>query len=1187
MAFTIDQAKEMVAGYLLLLLVKFTFSNGNTLYVSTRDVEWDSHAYSGRVADADLERVQMMSESGVDIPPSMSFHLADPDGFIYQNYERGSGRGFRGAKVEARIAFYDVLGNQFSTDSIVRYMGVCDPAVPIDDTNLEIRSTHRLNASKRMLPQFLIGPHCPKIRPLTASQCAQASDEDSDFYPCGITDTSKPDCNNTRAGCIAADNLPRFAGITYQPPRDGGKGKEYTSGNWVQLFNSSNDAKYGEPWPMVLGRGWVECPVLVVKQDGNYTRCEVGLCVDAIDTGYSATVGTRVIVNGYELPPGGYDSPGGFQSLNPGNIGWWNWLTRGHRDGLSVAGVAARNEGKADPYGSLATIEVVIPRQVASGEQVPQVSVLFSGPQIRVYSDSSTYSNSWTDNPAWHLLWLAIESNWHYDELDIQSFIDAAGVCAAIVPYTSQYGGTLTHARYKCNLILRKRQQAGELIRGVRQTMNAMLQPNRETGKLAVSVMGTLAAQQPSAVSGSNYNTPVSSVLRNGSSTNGYVAYRFNEDNTISVRGIPRPISDTPNRISFQFQDSENNFSPTSLALAESDDVERVGQEVSTTEQFEGCANYDQAMRLGKMRHKETHRGNPQGDTRGTQWFEVQTSIRALRVYIGHIVSLSWAKLGLTDQLFRVMSTAGPTREGVITLTVRWHQDQWYVDANNQRPDPSYSNPRRDKELRASYPPCPDIEAPAAGDPLFAATDKTFGLQPEWTIGPEGNWIGRMKVISKLGVNEPGDVQAPQVQPQANVSGGGFVPAGTYYVCVAAKDSAGKLSFLSLPSAAILTATGTITVPIVWWDPPTTGYVVYAGHTPFRLTKQAEGSGKPTSVSVTAYSECTSGAPDQELDALVVMGKLVHHSGIVGTSVAAVAANSITIGGEGWTVNALTNYEVSLIADLAGDIPIRNYRITANTANGVLTVTPNPASALSAGNVVIVRSKPTISNSGKTFADALWANPFNGGSGLNPDEETGKVARIISGKGAGLTNLVASATSTSHTMATEWLVEPDSTSRIIIEEPEWLPLDAPYRPISNWNPDQQITLSFPIENYSKKTMLVGLKTMDGSENSCVEPMIKVREVYLYGQPPGVKTVTDDYTMEPGDHTLLADASAGSFTIQLLPSALVQGQDRIIKRVDNVTANVVTVLAADGEDIDGNPSVDLLEQNASLHIVSAA
>src|ERR1041385_1886580 len=122
---------------------------GDVLYFSTKDVTYNGIDYQGRLSDADLEAVQMLSESGVDIPPSLTLHVADADSSILLNWEDGPERGFKGALVELRLVFYDVLAQEFSSDSIVRYTGVCDPATPVSETELEIRTVNRLNASKK------------------------------------------------------------------------------------------------------------------------------------------------------------------------------------------------------------------------------------------------------------------------------------------------------------------------------------------------------------------------------------------------------------------------------------------------------------------------------------------------------------------------------------------------------------------------------------------------------------------------------------------------------------------------------------------------------------------------------------------------------------------------------------------------------------------------------------------------------------------------------------------------------------------------------------------------------------------------------------------------------------------------------------------------------------------------------
>jgi hypothetical protein len=1264
---------------------------GDVLFLSTKDVTYNGIDYQGRLSDLDLEAVQMMSESGVDVPASLTLHIADADAALYLNWEEGDGRGFRGAKVEARIVFYDVLSGTFSEDSVVRYTGICDPATPADEAILEVRSTNRLNAGMKMLPTELIQKYCWKIRPRTACQCAEADTPGSQYYPCGITDPNAAECNTTKTGCAAANNSPRFSGVAFAPLQNGGYGREYTSGAWVQLFNNANVAKYGQPWPLVLGRGYVEPPVLNMRQDGNYTRMDVGLCVGHIDTGRDATVAMIVAVNGVRLPPGGYDDPSlGWVALNPGNVGWWNWVGRGWRDGVINPGT--------DPYGSEATIECVIPQKAAGGNTVPQVSVLFTGPMPGAPFQGPTPDVP-VDSPAWHLYDILRRTGWDASELDYDSFAAAAHICSEFIAYSSQYGTTpggsgvtgitLTnhgtrytfsptvtivggggtgatavayvvdpqsynhngigiiqyievtdpgwgytsqpsvvitdhygsnaaatasfsadaanplHVRYRSNLIIRERRQASEIIRGIRGNFAALLQPNSATGQLGVLVRGTLAAQQPIPQPGSNYNDAIMSQLRDGTPANGYPAYHFTEDNTISIKGIPRPISGTPNRLVFQYQDAENQFAATSMGLVESDDVERIGQEVAATAQILGCANTDQATRLDQMALKESLRGNANGDTRGTRYFEIQTSIRAIRVGLGQLVIATWVKRNLDQQQLRVMGVQGPNKRGVITITAAWHDDSWYVDALLQKPADGYSNPGRNKLARASYPVCPDMVGPRAasggelqGDPLVDETDRTFAVLPIYDVSTDGVVLAKMRIRTKIGVNQFGSAHPPQTGIQASTSdSGGTLASGLYYLALSARDGNGKLSTLSLIASRHMpegVTTGSIILPVQWWHASTAGWELFAGRTPFRLSHQLSGTETPDRVTLQDYKVCSWGAPDQELDALVAVGKVVRHSGITGTPLLDVAADTLTISGD-WTGVDLAGRKCSILAkgDEVSEVPILNYTITGHSATSLgvtdLMVTPDPVlDGVVKGDVLTIRLKPTITDSGQTLTDAAWDNPLeNNGGGLAPAEEVGLLCRILYGTGQGLTNTVASATATSHTMARAWLVAPDSTSIFIFEEASWLPLDTPIRPINNADPETVLTLTFPVENYCKRTMLVGLQTEDGSEAVSVEALMPVREVYVYGQPETTVTITESdspYQWRWSDMNVYADCSDGPVEIDLLPMVSYAGRPAFMKKI-SLDSFTVTIKPFADERIDGESEVILADQWESLHIKS--
>lgn len=81
----------------------------------------------------------------------------------------------------------------------------------------------------------------------------------------------------------------------------------------------------------------------------------------------------------------------------------------------------------------------------------------------------------------------------------------------------------------------------------------------------------------------------------------------------------------------------------------------------------------------------------------------------------------------------------------------------------------------------------------------------------------------------------------------------------------------------------------------------------------------------------------------------------------------------------------------------------------------------------------------------------------------------------------------------------------------------------------------------------------------------------------------VKSVTTTYSMQPFDRVVLADASAGGFTVTL-PSAVGRhGQQPLtVKRTS--AANNVTVASAGGT-IDGAATSTLASQYASITVVS--
>lgn len=284
----------------------------------------------------------------------------------------------------------------------------------------------------------------------------------------------------------------------------------------------------------------------------------------------------------------------------------------------------------------------------------------------------------------------------------------------------------------------------------------------------------------------------------------------------------------------------------------------------------------------------------------------------------------------------------------------------------------------------------------------------------------------------------------------------------------------------------------------------------------------------------------------------------------------------MSIAGSGWTTDQFVGYDVTVIGKADGTfIPVANFRVTANNGD-TLTVTPNPAAnGVVAGDVVVIRSKPTVGSDGdgNYLLDANWVN--SGGSGLTVNAEIGNLIRIIHGLGRGYTYRIKSNTATKVYIDGAWTITPDSTSRYIIEEAVFQ--DALVAgPFDNSDPNSEVTLTPEVTNYAGQSVVVQVVTLDGVDTPSLPTTSPVRDMYIFGQAPDVRTVTANTTITSDDHTVLCDTTAGSITVTLPDSAAVRGRSFIVKKI-SADANTVTVDGLGSQTIDGSASVVLSNQ----------
>ena len=372
------------------------------------------------------------------------------------------------------------------------------------------------------------------------------------------------------------------------------------------------------------------------------------------------------------------------------------------------------------------------------------------------------------------------------------------------------------------------------------------------------------------------------------------------------------------------------------------------------------------------------------------------------------------------------------------------------------------------------------------------------------------------------------------------------------------------------------TNTNTATVPSISWDDETDTYAVFAGLHPAAMCWQADGTGTPGSVTITSLNEATYGPPDGEFDRARFRAKRIWHGGVWGAQVVSVTATTITLAvGTSLETDRYAGYDVSWIGKIDSQAvqPIASFRVESNTGDTLTLASgsPDPSTlGLALGDVVVMRSVPTFGTdgTGDYIEDAAWESEFYP-DGMTPDGEKDRLVRFIAGTGRGTVARIKSNTATK--LYCDFPVQPDSTSRYIVEDVKWDVVEDTDS-LTCGDPAATLTAQVNVSNYVGQTVLVQALTLDGSGNESVEAFSPIRELYIFGQGFKWKTVTADYTMAATDQGIAVDTTAGGVSITLPPiqAGRNRSRRRIVKKITD-DANSVTVLPPSGADIDGSAS----------------
>src|SRR4029077_6621195 len=89
-----------------------------------------------------------------------------------------------------------------------------------------------------------------------------------------------------------------------------------------------------------------------------------------------------------------------------------------------------------------------------------------------------------------------------------------------------------------------------------------------------------------------------------------------------------------------------------------------------------GLPHYDQAARILKFNLDKSIRGNT--------YIQLDTTVRALGIRPGDMVTVTYLKEGFSRQPFRVSKISPATNYRTSTITAQIHDDAWYADTNGQ-----------------------------------------------------------------------------------------------------------------------------------------------------------------------------------------------------------------------------------------------------------------------------------------------------------------------------------------------------------------------------------------------------------------------------------------------------------------------------------------------------------------------
>jgi hypothetical protein len=978
---SIYDLKELAVTDTPLLLFNCVLSNGQAEYWSTHQVIYGGNTYAPRVMKHNLFEVQTSSDQGVDAIPRVSLSMANADSY-FSELERSVG--WKGATLTVTFLFYNLLENAPTSNSAVLFRGTVNPPDQSTESLFQLSAVNQMNMQRVLLPPVRIQRRCPWLFPGTAQQRQVAvsggnGGQYSLFYPCGYS----PDqtggvgsmvggapyttCAYTRTDCEARGMFSgpnRFGGLEFVPSSIQVRG--YGTG-WQYAPVDDNVAIYNDFVPLLYGTAWYYPPIVFTRNDGNLTHMEVLLGMGPIQDVQ------MVLVNQIQIPLAQ-------SGKNMTATGWYSVVSLGGRNGaFNPDFTDAAGNPAGDPYGSMAYLSVVVPNQINNGQSLPTVQVLADGLQLPIYAaDGSYQAAGFTANPAWILLDILQRSGWSTASIDLTTFAATAAFCDQQIQTQDLNGNNIMIPRFQCNLCLQWRRNAGDVIRGIRNG-SRLLFTYSVGGLLQLQVENSIALQQPTQVAWSN-----STETLNG----GWPSYEFSDGSTgvanilrkasgePSVQVTSRSIADSPNQVTVEFQDAFNSYQQDSLLMVDVDDIDLTGQAISTTLMALGLPNYDQAARILQFTLDKAIAGNT--------YISFETSIKALGLVPGDIITVTYLKEGFERQPFRIVKIAPGANYRITKITAQIYQDSWYLDTNGQIPGDTGATPQPNGGV--------GVPRPLLGNTVDSNGNLEYQITESSDNASDGGVNEELTVGFAVPPSVPqGGPAVPLVSLAAVIGAGGSLAGNqVLYYAASAVDSAGNesvMSFVVLASIPPGTNTNTVTLTGLSFATGTLGFNVYRGASPQQLVRIASNQPLATSFTDTGLPAQVYAPPDPAFDHANFYWRFELQPEYAATIVSANTIGNTTaeMGG--------VNYAGMIVRIVSGTGADQEYTIASNTAT-TLTLTEPWGVSPDATSLWVV------AEAGWHFAAATKTSPVQ----FEIPNETG-VTLHIEGRGANANNL--------------------------------------------------------------------------------------------------------------------------------------------------------------------------------------